>query len=122
LARWAGFAPRAVARSADLWVVARLPAQLEPSTHIRVLVRRGAPCRTSYEIKPGAAILRIMNRKSASTVKRSEAELRRMAKRGEIKSDWKAAAKKPLPSGRDPDDAMEEIDSGTTKLPKSRRS
>jgi len=63
-----------------------------------------------------------MNRKPASAVKRSEAELRRMAKRGEIKSDWKAAAKKPLPSGRDPDDAMEEIYSGTTRLPKSRRS
>jgi hypothetical protein len=45
-----------------------------------------------------------------------------MANRGEIKSDWKAAAKKPLPSGRDPDDAMEEIDSSTTKLPKPRRS
>ena len=63
-----------------------------------------------------------MNRKSASTVKRSVAQLRRMAKHGEIKSDWKAAAKKPLPSDRDPDDAMEEIDSGTTKLPKSPRS
>ena len=62
-----------------------------------------------------------MNRKSASTVKRSEAELRRMAKRGEIKSDWKAAAKKPLPSGRDPDDAMEEVDWLTTELPKPRR-
>jgi hypothetical protein len=61
-----------------------------------------------------------MNRKHASAVKRSEAELRRMAKRGEIKSDWKAAAKKPLPSGRDPDDAMEEIDWLTTELPKPR--
>jgi hypothetical protein len=63
-----------------------------------------------------------MNRKTANTVKRSAAELRRMHKRGEIKSDWKTAAKKPLPSGRDPDDAMEEIDWGTTKLPKPRRS
>jgi hypothetical protein len=62
-----------------------------------------------------------MKRKSASTVKRSEAELRRMAKRGEIMSDWKAAAKKPLPSGRDPDDAMEEVDWLTTELPKPPR-
>jgi hypothetical protein len=57
-----------------------------------------------------------MNRKSASTVKRSGAELRRMAKRDEIKSDWKAAAKKPLPSGRDPDDAMEETELVTAAL------
>jgi hypothetical protein len=57
-----------------------------------------------------------MNRKSASIVKRSKAELRRMAKRGEIKSDWQAAANKPLPSGDDPDDAMEEIDSLTKEL------
>jgi uncharacterized protein (DUF4415 family) len=49
------------------------------------------------------------------------AELRAMQKRGEIKSDWKAAAKKPLPSGRDPDDAMEEIDWLTTELPKPQR-
>jgi hypothetical protein len=44
-----------------------------------------------------------------------------MTKRGEIKSDWQAAAKKPLPSGRDPDDAMEEIDRLTTEMPKSPR-
>jgi hypothetical protein len=43
-----------------------------------------------------------------------------MAKRGEIKTDWKAAAKKPLPSGSDPDDAMEEIDRLTTRMPKSK--
>jgi uncharacterized protein (DUF4415 family) len=44
-----------------------------------------------------------------------------MRKRGESKSDWKAAARKPLPSGRDPDDAMEEIDWLTTELPGSGR-
>lgn len=44
-----------------------------------------------------------------------------MVKRGEIKSDWKVAAKKPLPSGHDADDAMEEIDQFTTEMPKSRR-
>ena len=58
-----------------------------------------------------------MSRKSGNTVKRTAAELRAMRKRGEIKSDWNVAASKPLPSGRDPDDAMEEIDWLTTELP-----
>jgi hypothetical protein len=62
-----------------------------------------------------------MKKKSANVVRRTTTELRRMAKRGEIKSDWNAAAKKPLPSGRDPDDAMEEINWLTTELPKQRR-
>ncbi len=54
-------------------------------------------------------------------MKYTVAELRALEKRGEIQTDWKAAAKKPLPSGRDPDDAMEEIDWLTTELPKSQR-
>ncbi len=54
-------------------------------------------------------------------MKYTAAELRGMEKRGESMTDWKAAAKKPLPSGRDPDDAMEEIDWVTTELPKQRR-
>jgi uncharacterized protein (DUF4415 family) len=62
-----------------------------------------------------------MSRKSESIVKHTAAELRAMRKRGETKSDWKAAARKPLPSGRDLDDAMEEIDWLTTELPASRR-
>lgn len=62
-----------------------------------------------------------MSKKSANTVKRTAAELRKMAKRGAVKTDWRAAAKKPLPSGRDPDDAMEEIDWLTTELPQPRR-
>jgi uncharacterized protein (DUF4415 family) len=62
-----------------------------------------------------------MNRKSGNTAKRTLAELRAMDRRGEIKSDWKAAAKKPLPSGRDADDAMEEIDWLTTELPRPQR-
>jgi uncharacterized protein (DUF4415 family) len=61
-----------------------------------------------------------MSRKSGSTVKRTEAELRAMQRRGDIKSDWKAAARKPLPSGRDADDAMAEIDWLTTELPQPR--
>jgi uncharacterized protein (DUF4415 family) len=62
-----------------------------------------------------------MSRKSGNIVRRTGAELRAMEKRGEIKNDWKAAAKKPLPLGRDPDDAMEEIDWLTTELPKPQR-
>jgi uncharacterized protein (DUF4415 family) len=61
-----------------------------------------------------------MSRKSGSTVKRTAAELRMMQRRGAIKSDWKLAAKKPLPSSRAADDAMEEIDWLTTELPKPR--
>jgi uncharacterized protein (DUF4415 family) len=62
-----------------------------------------------------------MSRKSGNIVKHTVAELRAMEKRGESKTDWKAAAKKPLPSGRDPDDAMDEIDWVLTELPKPRR-
>src|ERR1700689_146054 len=62
-----------------------------------------------------------MSRKSEYIVKHTGAELRVMEKRGETKTDWKAAAKKPLPSGHDPDDAMEEIDWLTTELPKPQR-
>ncbi len=62
-----------------------------------------------------------MSRKSGNIVRYTDAELRAMQKRSESKSDWKAAAKKPLPSGRDPDDAMEEIDWATAELPMPRR-
>jgi hypothetical protein len=61
-----------------------------------------------------------MNRKPTRIVKRSAAELQRMAKRGEIKSNWKAAAKKPLPTGSDADSAMGKIDWLTSELPKHR--
>ena len=62
-----------------------------------------------------------MSRKSGNIAKHTAAELRAMEKRGEVKTDWKAAAKTPLPSGRDADDAMEEIDWLTTELPKPQR-
>jgi uncharacterized protein (DUF4415 family) len=62
-----------------------------------------------------------MSRKSENIVKYTVAELRAMEKRGKSRTDWKAAAKKPLPSGRNPDDAMEEIDWVTTELPKPQR-
>src|SRR5512139_2794182 len=62
-----------------------------------------------------------MSKKSGHIVRYTDAELRAMKARGESKSDWKAAAKKALPSGRDPDDAMEEIDWATAELPMPRR-
>jgi uncharacterized protein (DUF4415 family) len=62
-----------------------------------------------------------MSRKSRNIVIHTAAELRAMRKRGETASNWKTAAKRPLPSGRDPDDAMEEIDWVTTELPASQR-
>lgn len=54
-------------------------------------------------------------------MKHTAAELRALEKRGESKTNWKAAAKKPLPSGRDADDAMDEIDWLATELPKPQR-
>ncbi|HYB58349.1 MAG TPA: BrnA antitoxin family protein [Alphaproteobacteria bacterium] len=54
-------------------------------------------------------------------MRHTAAELRAMRKRNEVRTDWKAAAKKPLPSGNEPDDAMAEIDWLTTELPRPRR-
>ena len=62
-----------------------------------------------------------MSKKSGHIVRYTDTELREMERRGEVKTDWKAAAKKPLPSGEDPDDAMEEIDWATAELPLPRR-
>src|ERR1700728_250258 len=62
-----------------------------------------------------------MSRKSGNIARHTVAELRAVEKRGEVKTEWKAAAKKPLPSGRHADDAMEEIDWLTTELPKPQR-
>ncbi|KAB2876489.1 MAG: BrnA antitoxin family protein [Bauldia sp.] len=62
-----------------------------------------------------------MNKRSEDTVKRTAAELRAKRERGETRVDWRAAAAKALPSGSDPDDAMEEIDWVATELPRPRR-
>src|SRR3954451_10748877 len=58
-----------------------------------------------------------MSKRSENIVKRTATELSARRKRGETKVDWKAAAKKALPEGADPDDAMEQIDWSTTELP-----
>jgi uncharacterized protein (DUF4415 family) len=62
-----------------------------------------------------------MKKKSGHIASYTAAELRAMERRGESKSDWKAAAKKPLPDGSDPDDAMEDVDWATAELPMPRR-
>jgi uncharacterized protein (DUF4415 family) len=64
-----------------------------------------------------------MKKKSGHIVRYTDAELRAIERRGESKTNWKAAAQKPLPDGSDPDDAMDDddIDWVTTELPKPRR-
>lgn len=69
-----------------------------------------------------------MKKKSERIVRYTDAKLRAMRGRGETKSDFKAAALKPLPDGSDPDDTMpddttDELDWGMTELtlPKGRR-
>jgi uncharacterized protein (DUF4415 family) len=62
-----------------------------------------------------------MRRKSENIASFTAEELEAKAERGEERTDWKRAAVAPLPSGDDPDDAMEEIDWATTELPIPRR-
>lgn len=62
-----------------------------------------------------------MSKKKENIVKHSEAELRVMKAAGQTRTDWTAAAQKPLPDGSDPDDAMEQVDWATTELPLPRR-
>jgi uncharacterized protein (DUF4415 family) len=40
---------------------------------------------------------------------------------GQTQSDWNEAARKPVPDGSDPDDAMEPVEWATTELPMPRR-
>jgi uncharacterized protein (DUF4415 family) len=58
-----------------------------------------------------------MRKKNENIERYSTAELQAMKAAGRAGSDWEAAARKPLPSGDDPDDAMEEVDWATTELP-----
>jgi uncharacterized protein (DUF4415 family) len=58
-----------------------------------------------------------MSRKKANIVRRSTAELQAMQVAGKTRTDWAAAASKPVPDGSDPDDAMEDVAWATTELP-----
>ncbi len=62
-----------------------------------------------------------MNRRSANIVRHSAAELAAMRAEGRTKTDWKAAAAKPIPDGSNPDDAIEPVEWATTELPMPRR-
>lgn len=58
-----------------------------------------------------------MGEKRGNIVRRSAAELEAMESAGHIRTDWRAAAEKPIPDGSDPDDAMEPVEWATTELP-----
>lgn len=62
-----------------------------------------------------------MSRKKDAIVRRSTAELEAMKAAGKTRSDWSAAALKPIADWRDPDDAMEPVDGVTTELPMPKR-
>jgi uncharacterized protein (DUF4415 family) len=58
-----------------------------------------------------------MARKSGNIVSFTTDELEAREQNGEDRTDLTRAAHVALPDGRDPDDAMEEIDWATTELP-----
>ena len=62
-----------------------------------------------------------MPRKKENIERHSAAELQAMKAAGKTRSDWKAAARKPVPDGSDPDDAVEQIEWATTELPMPNR-
>jgi uncharacterized protein (DUF4415 family) len=62
-----------------------------------------------------------MSRKKENIEKHSAAELRAMQAAGQTHSDWNAAARKPVPDGGDPDDALEHVEWATTELPLPKR-
>ncbi len=61
-----------------------------------------------------------MSRKKGNIVRHTAAELDAMKAAGETRTDWKAAAAKPVPDGSNPD-AMERIEWVTTELPMPKR-
>ena len=62
-----------------------------------------------------------MSGKKENIVRYSEAELSAMQAAGETGSDWEAAARRPVPDGTDPDDAVEPVEWATTELPMPKR-
>lgn len=62
-----------------------------------------------------------MSRKNENIAQHSAAELEAMKAAGRTQTNWKAAAKQPVPDGSDPDDAMEPVDWATTELPMPKR-
>jgi uncharacterized protein (DUF4415 family) len=62
-----------------------------------------------------------MSKRQGNIETRSQAELQAMKAAGDTHTDWDAAARRPLPDGSDPDDAMEHIEWATTELPLPKR-
>ncbi len=64
-----------------------------------------------------------MSTRKERIVRTTTEELRAMKARGKAGSDWKRAAKMPVPDGSDPDDAVEPVsmDWVRTELPMPRR-
>jgi uncharacterized protein (DUF4415 family) len=62
-----------------------------------------------------------MSRKRGNIVRYAAAELDAMKAAGKTRTDWKAAAAKPVPDGSDPDDALEPVEWATTQLPMPKR-
>lgn len=62
-----------------------------------------------------------MSRRQGYIVRHTAAELEAMKAVGKTHTDWKAAGRRPVPDGSDPDDAMESIEWATTELPMPKR-
>jgi uncharacterized protein (DUF4415 family) len=64
-----------------------------------------------------------MKTKNEHITQTTAEDMKRRRMRGEAGSDWRQAANKPIPDGRDPDDAIEPfpVDWVTTKLPEPTR-
>ena len=62
-----------------------------------------------------------MRRRNDDIVRHTTSELDAVRAAGETRTDWKAAAQRPVPDGSDPDDAMEPVEWATTELPMPRR-
>jgi len=63
---------------------------------------------------------RAMTKRSKNAVSVTADDLKARQVRGQTRTDWVKAAARPMPSGADPDDAMEPIDWATTVLPVER--
>jgi len=62
-----------------------------------------------------------MSKKKENIERHSADELQAMKAAGHTQTDWNAAARKPVPDGSDPDDAMEQVEWATTELPMPKR-
>jgi uncharacterized protein (DUF4415 family) len=80
---------------------------------MRNVARRGHPGDFD-EAKP-------VSKKNGNIVRHTAAELDAMKAAGETRTDWEAAAEKPVPDGSNPDDAVERIEWATTELPMPKR-